>query len=120
MEETASIWADLRPNVAAAASYLDEREPGWAEKINLDTFDLFDVENCIGGQLYADDDEYRWSDLKDDAENSTGLRMAGIFSCRNLEPYWVEEIQERVQDPIQTAINNGGGDPRLETEPVEA
>lgn len=43
-------WTDLVNNGIA---YLNEREPGWIVRINLDTLDLSDAHNCILGQLYG-------------------------------------------------------------------
>jgi hypothetical protein len=39
------------------AAWLDEHHPGWAERINLDTFDLRSGSMCVLGQLFGDFDE---------------------------------------------------------------
>lgn len=44
------------PHVAAArgAEFLDQRRPGWADEIDLDTLDLRSLDDCVLGQLYGD------------------------------------------------------------------
>jgi hypothetical protein len=41
----------IAERVAAGAAWLDEREPGWIDRIDLDTLDLRDCTRCVGGQL---------------------------------------------------------------------
>jgi len=42
----------VQERVIAGASYLDERSPGWDEKIKLAYFDMENFRQCILGQLY--------------------------------------------------------------------
>lgn len=51
--ETA-IPAILDPRVVRGAELLDERMPGWAERIDLDSFVLSSCKRCVLGQLYGD------------------------------------------------------------------
>lgn len=43
----------IAERVAAGAALLDERQPGWWQRINLDSLDLGSCVGCILGQLYA-------------------------------------------------------------------
>lgn len=43
----------IAERVAAGAAVLDERLPGWADKINLTRLDMSDDENCVFGQHYV-------------------------------------------------------------------
>lgn len=43
-----------RARVRAGAALLDKEEPGWADKINLSTFDITDTMHCVLGQVYND------------------------------------------------------------------
>lgn len=49
--ETKPAEDDLDPRVLKGVLYLDEHYPGWANRINLRTFDLSQSENCVVGQL---------------------------------------------------------------------
>lgn len=48
----------LKKRAAAGAAYLDKREPGWADKINLASLDMSFCVTCVIGQLYGDYYEY--------------------------------------------------------------
>lgn len=37
--------------IEAGVAFLDQRFPGWAERIDMETLDMTDPENCILGQL---------------------------------------------------------------------
>lgn len=41
----------IAERVAAGAAWLDEHEPGWVGRIDLDVLDVADDERCIAGQL---------------------------------------------------------------------
>jgi hypothetical protein len=47
MTETA-----VAQSVAAGAAFLDERMPGWPERIDLDKLDLSGCWRCVLGQLF--------------------------------------------------------------------
>lgn len=44
----------LITSVEAAAQFLDKQHPGWASKIDLNSLNMFEWNNCILGQLYGD------------------------------------------------------------------
>lgn len=44
----------LDERVERGALHLDEHIPGWANKINLERFQISSAENCVIGQLYGD------------------------------------------------------------------
>jgi hypothetical protein len=46
--------------VARGAALLDEREPGWAERIDLGRLDVMSECRCVLGQLYLRE----WPDLR--------------------------------------------------------
>jgi hypothetical protein len=39
--------------VRNGATFLDEHDPGWRERINLDEFYFFSSHHCVLGQLYG-------------------------------------------------------------------
>lgn len=45
---------ELDERVERGALHLDEHFPGWANKINLKTFNIRNAEQCVIGQLYGD------------------------------------------------------------------
>ena len=47
--------------VAAGAAYLDEREPGWWERIDLDRLNMSAECGCVLGQLATDLETPLWS-----------------------------------------------------------
>lgn len=44
--------------VAAGAAFLDEHDPGWDQRIDLDSLDLDHTCKCILGQAFADETEW--------------------------------------------------------------
>ncbi len=44
----------IRERVEAGAKLLDEKVPGWREKIDLDSLDVGNHSSCILGQLYGE------------------------------------------------------------------
>ena len=47
------MTATVAERVARGAALLDEKVPGWRERINLDTFAISSCERCILGQVYG-------------------------------------------------------------------
>lgn len=47
--------ATITERVARGAALLDEKLPGWVERIDLDKLNLFDDERCVIGQLFTYD-----------------------------------------------------------------
>lgn len=55
IEETRTEEADtIAERVAAGARWLDEYEPGWVDRIDLESLDLGSCDRCIAGQLLGD------------------------------------------------------------------
>lgn len=77
--------------VARTAKQLDKSHPGWADRINLDKFDINNCLTCVVGQLnlpYDDMDETRgfWATI-------IGV---GIFeTASKLNPIWRRAINKR-------------------------
>lgn len=45
---------DYRPNVEKGAAFLDERMPGWVDRVNVARLDLSSCVACVLGQLGGD------------------------------------------------------------------
>jgi hypothetical protein len=61
----------LDPRVQRGVDYLDEHYPGWADKINLDEFDLECGIHCVVGQVFGEYEEnvYKAFDIdRDDGD----------------------------------------------------
>ena len=65
--------------VAAGAAYLDEREPGWWQRIDLDRLDLQAQCRCVLGQLATDVDR---STLWETICERFGVLPFGRKNCR--------------------------------------
>lgn len=39
--------------IAKGAVFLDERQPGWRRRVDLDKLDLFSLDDCVLGQVYG-------------------------------------------------------------------
>ena len=46
----------FREQIEAGAKLLDEKVPGWVDKIDLEELDLGDCSDCAIGQVFPDDD----------------------------------------------------------------
>lgn len=44
----------LRPVVRKGIKFLNEREPGWRKRIDLNTLDVANCAKCVLGQLYGE------------------------------------------------------------------
>jgi len=96
--------------VSAGARWLDEVEPGWAERIDLDDFCLSDGRRCILGQLYGRySDGLDTHDLEYEEAKMYGFNLdtldgkydqwgEGLFWIR-LEEHWIAEIESRIPQP---------------------
>lgn len=49
----APVTSILDPRVEKGAALLDEKNPGWAEKIDVDTLEIGDYCGCVIGQAYG-------------------------------------------------------------------
>lgn len=65
----------IAERVAAGAAFLDEHEPGWVDRIDLDRLDLDLCPDCIIGQLYG-------------PEYYAGLRTLGITGSGTDRGFW--------------------------------
>jgi hypothetical protein len=81
------------PNsISKAAKLLDEVNPGWADKIDIEKLDFKKSDSCLLGQLYGD---YRdgleelFGDNDDDYEDN------GIFEYYTDKSDWLPEINKR-------------------------
>ncbi|TDB90878.1 hypothetical protein E1264_03365 [Actinomadura sp. KC216] len=45
---------DIEVRVKDGAAFLDEKRPGWADEIDLETLDVADGDYCVLAQLYDD------------------------------------------------------------------
>jgi hypothetical protein len=99
----------IAERVARGAALLDEREPGWWQRIDLSKLDLASTCRCVLGQLNTDrDGPYpRWSDILDRFgvqlrnEFSHGFNVGGEGTeakFANLTAAWRELIEERRGD----------------------
>jgi hypothetical protein len=88
---------DYAARAAAGAAFLDERRPGWAERIDLDTLALIDECYCVLGQLggnYAQELSALGLSLGDEAD--LGFIPAGHPGDWSLlDAAWTAEIRQR-------------------------
>lgn len=57
---------DAESRIDCGAALLDQRVPGWADRVSLERFDIRSDRRCVLGQLYGDYD--------------TGLHELGLYS----------------------------------------
>ena len=80
----------IAERVAAGAAFLDEREPGWDKRIDLDKLSIGSGCNCVLGQLYQG--------------FGLGLVATGLVDTIDQDVdlgfYWDDEgtVREEVQD----------------------
>ncbi len=43
----------LDERVAKGSQWLDQKQPGWRQKINIDTLDVESMYNCVLGQVFG-------------------------------------------------------------------
>ena len=88
----------VQERVEAGASFLDERSPGWDEKIKLAVLDMADHHRCILGQLYK---HYRVGtmELNLTSRESRDLGFDSIVGSnrvyRRITVEWRKLIEER-------------------------
>jgi hypothetical protein len=51
---SATVFPDIPERVARGVALLDEKCPGWDQKINVKALDIEDPANCVIGQVYKD------------------------------------------------------------------
>lgn len=88
----------LDERVAAGAAFLDERYPGWVERIDLDGLEMDDCANCIIGQAVGNYfDLFRMPD-QDDRAASLGFNTEAEehpWDMGRLEHAWRRLIEAR-------------------------
>jgi len=95
----------MKADVERGAAFLDKKEPGWFERIDVDKLDMSEGDRqpdgcgCVGAQLYGEYDEalYVWG-VPDDNEVSFGFNLADMSSSPRwtwLRKFWVEQIERR-------------------------
>jgi hypothetical protein len=91
----------IAERVARGAKLLDERRPGWAEKIDLAEFKIKSCSKCALGQVYGDFDR-GWDVLSDVLGDEPGDYG---FDCIDdetgaypeLQRFWLAEIDKRIR-----------------------
>lgn len=84
--------------VAAGAAWLDDHDPDWYDRIDLDTLALADCGLCVLGQAFGD----YWVGLVDIDLNNWTADQFGFRASRNdpgeyaeLDEHWAREITSR-------------------------
>jgi hypothetical protein len=95
----------ITERVAAGAAYLDEREPGWWQRVDIRTFDITSPCKCILGQVYraavrvvagAGGFDYADGYLGVDIEHlGFDVRPGGEIRYPELEAEWKRVIEQR-------------------------
>jgi hypothetical protein len=83
--------------VKAAAKWLDQKYPGWAERVDPDTLYMIKGSECVAGQLGLN-----WETLSrewEEASRSTWGARRGIHATQvfaSMVEVWVDQINARV------------------------
>lgn len=105
---------ELRPLVKAGAQLLDEREPGWAQRIDVQGLEMSACKACVLGQLYGDFGagmDRLWGSKLSALGEASASKMHGFGVADLTEPeefylevglrydtlrvLWLEQIRER-------------------------
>lgn len=82
--------------VSAGAEMLDALEPGWRDRIDVETFDIYSTTHCVLGQLQGSYDsgvEYYGLDAGESAREY-GFDLLASECCSEKEPMYWEALQE--------------------------
>lgn len=95
----------LRAGVADVAEYLDEVEPGWADRINPATLDVRFPNTCVSGQL-DEPGSKKWIDWAqhfspDWTVSGESTRWSRALSSGDANPFWLLEIASRREAATQ-------------------
>ena len=88
----------IAARVARGAALLDERIPGWDQRIDLDTLDIDSCQNCVLSQLFGspqnafDFNPYYGFDIEDYNPRS---RLSSIRRAQRLTAQWRRVIGAR-------------------------
>lgn len=116
--DRSSLWTPEGENfiercersVDRAATLLDEHEPGWAGRVDLQNLDMMSCFKCVLGQIF-DHEARRGADtgfefgywrsyfqpMLDGAVGMYGCSDFGFaFGCMTAHQFWVREITKRV------------------------
>lgn len=100
-----------RERAAAGAALLDERLPGWADKVNLDTLEMWSPSSCVLAQAYGsftgavdvfglvyeqDTDRPSVIDLGFEAPNDDPESNEREDTFAWLDIAWADEVRSRV------------------------
>jgi hypothetical protein len=80
--------------IPRAARWLDETYPGWAEKIDLDYFNMAESSRCIGHYLGVD----WWNGLSVRFQRETEVSSAEVFSGNS--SVWRREVLARTEETV--------------------
>lgn len=80
---------EIPTTVHAAAKLMDEIQPGWADKIYLETFDINNPSLCVIGQVLNNGDETKYS-TKLDELFGRGRSSVAVFANKQSE--WIGAI----------------------------
>ena len=89
--------------VPEAAKILDEAMPGWYQKIDTDTLNMADVNNCVLGQLY-EDYKYGIDRLFQKVAETMPGDEENPFAYKTTK--WLSEIKARKQFAYEQASCN--------------
>jgi hypothetical protein len=94
----------IKDRIARGAKLLDEKVPGWIDKINLEELNLEDICDCVVGQAFPDQSycsvicDVLWPDLKDNTAIlliDHGFAIDGYPGYHILTQKWKDYIRER-------------------------
>ena len=86
----------IAERVARGAALLDEKRPGWANRIIQEDLDMTSCHDCILGQVYGDY-EIGWHSLDLQSGSEFGFDLPGGWYCQMpaLADAWRAEIRRR-------------------------
>lgn len=106
------VGADLPERVSRGAALLDEKVPGWAHRINVDTLDVESGTDCIVAQLFGDylnginalglsfmsDDDaaHGYNSTFDESSELPIILRVALFD--QLHALWIKEITTRLAE----------------------
>jgi hypothetical protein len=95
------LEGERRGQVNAMAALLDELKPGWHERVNVDTLDLFDPNLCIIGQGFGAT-RTKWAEFMmthiDGPAAQRNLDLNTLASNAKYREHWIALINERRLD----------------------
>lgn len=95
--------------VDAGASYLDLAQPGWAEKIDLNTLDLGSSSHCVIGQSVGQFmDGIEKLGLSQEAARALGYNCNSTSDYEELGEAWIPVIKARQPQPSTFTVQSSG------------